>query len=369
MSTKKCEITILMLEKYGGFLNAIPKGVNVKYLEGYSSIKALLNEPPKTLVLSLMKEQKVFKGLYLLLLFMISKYLKQKTIIFNHLMKNIPDLKNEYDIAVAYAGPMDFISYFVAKKIKAKKKIQWIHFDITKIGFNKQFATKIYKQFDNIYVVSKEAKKKLLREVPTIKDKTDVFLNMVSLKEIHHQSQNGEGFNDGFTGLRILTVGRLTDEKGQDIAIKVLARLMKDGYKTKWYCLGEGSSRTYYESLIAEHNLKDHFILLGSNPNPYPFINQCDIYVQPSRYEGYSISLIEARTLKKPIITTNVNGSNEQIIHGETGIVVNIDEDELYHAVAKLLSSHKFRNQLSANLAIENSSPKVETEKLKMIFN
>ncbi|WP_319417987.1 glycosyltransferase [Virgibacillus necropolis] len=259
---------------------------------------------------------------------------------------------------------MDFISYFVIHKIKAKKKIQWIHFDITKIGFDVNFATKLYKKFDKIFVVSNEAKNKLIELVPTIKKKSEVFLNLVSPKVIQDQSKEGKGFIDNFEGVRILTVGRLTTEKGQDLAIRVLARLVKEGYKVKWYCLGEGSSRSKYEKLINEYNLQDKFILLGSDPNPYPYMDQCDIYVQPSRYEGYCITTLEARSLKKPIVATNVNGANEQIRNEETGLIVNIDESELYEGVKKLIKNKKLCNIFTNNLDKERINSTIELEKL-----
>lgn len=369
MSMEEFDITILMLEKYGGFLDSIPKGVHLKYVEGYDKIKGLLNKPPKEIVLTLIKERKVFKGLHLLYLYCISKVLNNRSMLFEKIINNIPDLHSEYDVAVAYAGPMDFISYFVLKKIKAQKKVQWIHFDITKIGFNKYFSSKIYHKFDQIFIVSSEAKNKLINAIPTIKEKTEVFCNMVSTTTMFNKSKEGLGFNDNFNGEKILTVGRLTSEKGQDIAIRVLARLVQDGHNVRWYCLGEGKSRGEYEKLIERYNLQNHFILLGSDSNPYPYIDQCDIYVQPSRYEGYCISLIEARTFKKPIVTTNVNGANEQINHGTTGLIVNIDENEIYDAVAKLLNNYKLRNELSANLSKESFESKIETEKLKVIFN
>ena len=78
---------------------------------------------------------------------------------------------------------MDFISFFVVNKIKAKKKIQWIHFDVTKIGFNQKFAKNIHK-FDKIFVVSKEGKNKLINILPSLKEKTEEFYNIVSPRNI-----------------------------------------------------------------------------------------------------------------------------------------------------------------------------------------
>ncbi|MDQ0217480.1 glycosyltransferase involved in cell wall biosynthesis [Peribacillus cavernae] len=285
MHKDEYDITILMLEKYGGFLDSIPSGVHVEYLEGYEKIKGILNKPPKQTALNFLRNGKITKGLNIIFFHVLSKLFNDKTIFFKYLMRHVPDIKNEYDIAVAYAGPMDFISYFVAKKIKAKKKIQWIHFDITKIGFDQNFASKVYRKFDKIFIVSEEARKKLVKAVPIIKEKLEVFYNIVSPEIILSQSGQGKGFSDDFDGIRILTVGRLTTEKGIDLAIHALALLIKDGYKVKWYCLGEGSSRRKYETLIKENNLQDKFILLGSDPNPYPYMDQCDIYVQPSRHE------------------------------------------------------------------------------------
>ncbi|KIL49365.1 glycosyltransferase [Jeotgalibacillus soli] len=362
----KYEITILMLEKYGGFLNSIPEEVHLEYVEGYKQIKELLNKPPKAMALKLLRKGNILKSLTLSIVHLTSKLTKNRAIFYNYLLRNIPDFKNEYDVAVAYAGPMDFISYFVIHKIKAKKKIQWIHFDVTKIGFDKGFAAKLYDRFDNIYVVSEEAKKKLISQVPTIKEKTDVLLNIVSPNEIHSKSQKGKGFIDQFNGLRILTVGRLAAEKGQDLAIQVLNRLIKKGHKVKWYCLGEGSYRKEYENLIAAHNLEKEFILLGSDPNPYTYMDQCDIYVQPSRYEGYCITLLEAKFLKKPIVTTDVNGAREQILDGENGLIVDINENEIFNGVDKLIIDNNLRVKFKQNLS---KQPYISTREINKFLD
>ncbi len=353
MPKDQYDITILMLEKYGGFLESIPAHVHKEYLNGYQDMKKIINKPPKKVIRSFLKKGRLIKVLRLLIIFLLSKVTKNNSLLFKYVLKGHPRLTIEYDIAIAYAGPMDFISYFVIHKIISKKKIQWIHFDVTKIGFHKNFATKIYEKFDQLFVVSKEAKEKLLDLVPTVKEKSNVFLNLVSPSLIHGVSKVGKGFADDFSGLRILTVGRLSNEKGQDLAIRACARLINDGYHIRWYCLGEGNARSRYEQLIKENSLQEKFILLGSDPNPYPYIDQCDIYVQPSRYEGYCITLAEARALKKPIVTTNFTGAKEQIKDGKTGIIADVNEEEIYRAVKKLISNPKKRQELSMNLLKE----------------
>lgn len=364
MPKEEYDITILMLEEYGGFLSQIPKDVNVIYVEGYKGMKSILNNPLLLTALSLLKERKIIKAFNICITHLLTKIANNRSLLFKYLLKNNLKLKNEYDIAVAYAGPMDFISYFVVNKIKAEKKIQWIHFDVTRIGFNVKFYKKIYRKFDQIFVVSNEARVKLLNKLPSISGKTEVFKNRVSVRNTQELAKEGKGFNDLFDGIRIVTVGRLTNEKGQDLAIKALARLINDGYKVRWYCIGEGNSRKTYEELIEKNNLNNHFVLLGSNPNPYAFIANCDIYVQPSRYEGYCITTLEAKCLNKPIITTDVNGAREQIVHGETGLIVNIDEIDLFNAIKKLINNEELRLRISKTLQINNDHHDIEMKKL-----
>jgi glycosyltransferase involved in cell wall biosynthesis len=362
------EITIFMLEEYGGFLNSIPDHVHIKYYNCYKDIKYILDQPPRTTVVNFLKAGKLIKALKITLIYFLSKILKERSIFFKYLLKGYQENETEYDLAVAYAGPMDFISYFVINKIKAKKKVQWIHFDVNKIGFNKRFASKVYKKFDKIFIVSKEAKSKLISLVPQLSEKSEVFFNIVSPEIIRKQAKENSGFKDEFNGLRILTVGRLSTEKGQDIAINVLAKLKQDGYKVRWYCVGEGNSRKNYEKLIVDNNLEDSFILLGADTNPYPYLEQCDLYVQPSRYEGYCITLIEAKQFYKPIVTTNVNGATEQIKNGKTGLIVNIDYIEIYTAVKNLIDSRNLRFQFSSNLSNEDYDNSFEMNKLFNVF-
>ena len=145
MDRRKYDITLFMLEEHGGFLNQIPDGIKVMYLKEYKTLKKFINNPPQLVAKELIKNRKVISGLSILFIYTISKLIKDISIYYKYILRNVDILNEEYDIAIAYAGPMDFISYFVINKIKSKKRVQWIHFDITKIGFNVYFAKKIYK--------------------------------------------------------------------------------------------------------------------------------------------------------------------------------------------------------------------------------
>lgn len=363
MSPDEYDVTILMLEKKGGFLDSIPEGISIEYVNSKEKIKDLINNPPHLSSLKYFMNGKFISAFCILFLHLISKLIKDRSLYYKYLLRNYRKSNKNYDVAVAFAGPMELITYFILNKVKAKKRFQWIHFDVTKIGFNENFSSKLYNEFDKVFVVSEDARNKLLNIIPTIKDKTEVIRNIVSPSVIRYKTMENKGFSDNFRGIRILTIGRLTPEKGQDLAINALAKLINEGFNVKWYCIGEGTSRDKYEHLIKYYNLNDNFILLGAKSNPYPYLNQCDIYVQPSRYEGYCITLIEARCLKKPIITTDVNGSREQINNGETGLIVPIDEFEIYNAVKKLILDTSITNTFISNLDKENLDSNIELTK------
>lgn len=365
----KYDITLLMLEEYGGFLNEIPSFVKVKYVDEYKSIKPFVNEPPKILIKRLIKNKAYLTGLSTLLNYSISKITKNISYYYIYILKNVKKIDEEYDLAVAYAGPMDFITYFVLNKIKAKKKIQWIHFDITKIGFNRKFAERNYKKFDKIFVVSEEGKEKLIDLIPALNNKVEAFFNIISCNLIENMSKNEKSFDDLFNGVRILTVGRLSKEKGQELTINVLARLKNEGYKVRWYCIGDGPEKDNYRNRIKGLDIENDYILLGSKLNPYPFMKDCDIYVQPSKHEGYCITLGEARCFDNPIVTTNFTGANEQIKNEITGLVCDISEQGIYQAIKRLLDNKELYKDIRINLSNEIVDSTNEISKLEKLVN
>lgn len=370
MDSSKYDITLLMLEEFGGFLNEIPSYVKVKYVDGFKETKPFTKEPPQLLAKELIKSKKYFKCINTLLAYGISKITNNISYYYKYVLRNIKKLDEEYDLAVAYAGPMDLITYFVLNKIKAKKKAQWIHFDITKIGFNKKFAEKNYKRFDKVFVVSEEGKNKLISLIPSLKDKAEVFFNVISCKLIKDMSKKEKSFDDNFDGKRILTVGRLSDEKGQDLTIPVLARLKDEGYKVKWYCIGDGPEKSNYIKNIKDLNIINDYILLGSKLNPYPFMKDCDLYMQPSKHEGYCITLGEARCFDNPIVTTNFTGANEQINNETTGLVCDISEDGIYNSIKRLLDDEELYIAIKNNLSNEVVDSTGEIAKLdKLIYS
>lgn len=347
----KYEVTLLLLEKKGRFLKYIPDWVKVEEASWFRDVKPVILEPPQQTVKELINNKRFLKLFYFVWAYYISKYFNYRYAYYKTVLNDIPQLLGSYDTAISYQGPTDIIDFFIANKVVAKRRISWVHFDVSKHKVNKRLYKKLYKNFNEIFVVSKEAKEKLEMIIPETKKKTKVFHNVIQKDLIWELAQTPIEFDQNYTGFKILTVGRLSKEKGQDLAIEVLTRLRNEGYDVRWYCIGEGNARSEYERMICDNGLEEDFLLFGAKTNPYPYMLQSDIYVQPSRHEGYCITLAEAKCLQKPIVTTNFTGAYEQIKDGYNGLVVERNVELLYKKIKFLLDDQSFREKLVSNLS------------------
>ena len=360
----KYEITILTLDKKGGFLEYIPNNVKLIEAEWFKYIKQIIMDSPKNIIKMYIKNYEFLKIPSFIYSYFKSKKTNDRYIYYKHVLKSIPECKEKYDVAIAYAGPTEIIDAYISRKVKAEKKIAWVHFDISKHKINKKLYNNLYERFNKIFAVSNECKKKLDEIIPAVRNKSEVLFNIVSEDLINEMSESNIDFDDNYKGIKIITVGRLSKEKGQDLAIKALAKLKKDRYDVKWYCIGEGNSRQEFEQLIKEYNLENDFLLLGATSNPYPYIKNADIYVQTSRHEGYCLTLAEAKALNKPIVTTNFIGAYEQIKDNENGIIVNCNENDLADAIKKLIGKKEICSRFSYKLREEKTDTTSEISKL-----
>jgi glycosyltransferase involved in cell wall biosynthesis len=349
---EKYTITIVLLEKKGDFLESLPDWVRVDEAKWFKEIKPIIMQPPQTTVLTYLKDRKFSRIIPFIYSYVMSeKILKSRYFYYKSIFESIPECDGEFDIAISYQGPTDIIDFYIANKVNAKKKISWVHFDVSKHFINEKLYKKLYEKFNKIYVVSNNAKKVLLKKIPNVSEKVEIFENIVSPQLIDEMSKRKVNFDEKYRGTKIITVGRLSKEKGQDLAIEVLSMLRQEGYDVRWYCIGDGGELEEYRKIIEEKGLTDDFILLGAKTNPYPFMAKCDIYVQPSRHEGYCLSLAEAICLKKPIVTTDFIGAYDQIINNTTGLIVSSDVKDIFKAVKKLIENPILCQELIGNIA------------------
>lgn len=337
----KYDIHVGLLSCKGGFLNDLPDYIHIHHIDCYDAHKDIIHNPPLGVIKRMLHRGDYINGILNFFIYLHFKLTDSRILLYKYMLKNESVFHVQFDLAVAYAGPSQAIDYYVSKKVVAKKKCGWIHFDITKFGIDKGMTKALYKSYDKIFLVSQTAKKKFDRVFPKLSHKTDVFYNIVSPKHVSESAAKAPTFNDVFSGKRILTVGRITPEKGQDIAIKALNILRKHGKNVKWYFVGDGNFRPHCESLANEYNLQNYVVFTGTEKNPYGYMRDCDIYVQPSRHEGYCITLAEARVFQSPIVATDFVGAKEQLSTRKNGIITGFDEAQLAEGIAKALEMDK----------------------------
>jgi len=375
----KYDVTLLLMDDQKDYLHLVPSWVKIRratipfeefLLLSKGSIFSVIQALKHGNILRLIKI--VYKGW---VTFRCKRGWTQSAAYFSLIADKIPSLDETYDVAIDFHGPSAFTTFYIAEKISAKKKVAWIH-GWMHTNFEKEYeysdprlCRNYYEKYDYIFGVSQKCVDEFISLLPECKDKTHLFYNIVSGDLIKHMANQGCGFIDKFDGVRILTIGRIETEKGYDIAVPVLAKLKKSGYKIKWYVIGEGTEHNNLIKLINKYNLVNDFILLGIKENPYPYIMECDIYVQPSRFEGYSTTTNEARILSKPVVTTDVSGAREQFIDGETGLIVEFGEERIYNAIKCLLDDNELRQQFSNNLSKKRVDTTKEIQKLYDIID
>ena len=275
-------------------------------------------------------------------------------------LNKIVPIKKEYDLAIDYLGYGHLTSAFVADKVIAKKKAMWIHDE--KIDWLYR-VNKWLVQYDRFFCVSKAVKNNVSINQKEICDKLDVFYNLIDFKKIRSKSNEKMSINYK-DHLNIVTVGRLEKQKGYDIAIEVAKILNSKNIDFCWYVLGEGSLKEEIEELTHENNLSDKFKLLGNVSNPFPYIKNADLYIQPSRHEGYGLAIAEARVLGTIPIATNLECVKEQITDGINGFLCNLDAEEFANVIIDIINDKELVKKIKQNLEKENFDYTYEFEKI-----
>lgn len=269
--------------------------------------------------------------------------------------------KNNYDIAIAYSQGIP--TFYIIDKINANKKIAWINVSYNLKGKNKQYQEPYYKKLDNIVTVSSSVYNIFKQVYPQFSNKLKLIwdindanlINLLSNKTIPSVFKSS---------INILTIARLNKEqKGYDITLEACKILKERNINFKWYAIGKGEYREEMEQYIKNNNLKDTFIFLGTMPNPYPYLKSCTLYVQTSRYEGYGLSIAEARILNRPVVTTEFDAVYNQMVPGKNGLVVKQDPVAVADAIENLLRDKDLYDSIVAYQQQEKKGNQEEIEK------
>ena len=278
----------------------------------------------------------------------------------------------EYDLAISYLNPHNY----VLDKVKAKKKICWIHTDYSHIDINVKQELPIWSAYDHIMSISPDATKTFLQVFPKLQDKIVEMENilspafvqqraeMISQEDVEREIPHEQNV------IRLLSVGRFCEAKNYDNVPDICKRInsqfsiLNSQLRVKWFLIGYGGDEELIRQKIEEAGMQGHVIIIGKRSNPYPYMKACDIYVQPSRYEGKSVTVREAQMLYKPVAVTNYPTATSQIKNGVDGVIIPLDNEGCANELSTFILNTKLQGKLMSYLANHDYGNMKEIQKL-----
>lgn len=362
------DVDLFVYQHTGEFMSLIPAKINLlPEIKKYSTIERPIVEVLKEGYLDI-----VIARLF-------AKYKSQRYISKNKLIDRsssfqfianattplLPSLNKfgEYDLAISFVTPHNIIR----DKILAKKKIAWIHTDYSNVQVNKKLELPVWDSYDNIVSISESVSKTFLKVFPSLKNKIVLIENILVSSFVTEQAKfetveselpNEEGV------VKLCSVGRFTSAKNFDNIPSICKKIIKAGLNIKWYIIGYGGDLNLIKKNIMKEKMQKNVILLGKKSNPYPYINACDIYVQPSRYEGKAVTVREAQILFKPVVITNFPTAQCQLTDGVDGVIVPLDNDSVARELKNFIKNKELQKQIVNNLHNFDFSNKSEVEKI-----
>jgi glycosyltransferase involved in cell wall biosynthesis len=362
------EVDLMLYSHTGDFLPLLPK--HPRLLEELKSYKTFRLSIGQTI-----KSGKITIGIARLL----AKYravslnkqsehgYKQMQYMWKYSLPFLPRLQKRFDIAISYLWP----HYFVAYKVKAHMKIAWVHTDFSTVETDVKLDVEMWNEFDYIVAVSEECRNAFIRKYRVLEQKVIVVENITSpqfVKAMAEEKVDNPMSRDN--RFKLLSVARLSHAKGIDNAVRALKILKERGYHDlAWYVVGYGGDETMIKNLIKEYKLENDFILLGKQMNPYPYMKEADLYVQPSRYEGKAVTVVEAQILAKPVIITNYPTAKSQVTDGVDGYITDLSVEGIVGGLERLYADHELRKKLSVNCENKNYGNGYELEKLYKLIS
>lgn len=351
LDPKEYEVFLYVIMGQGEMVHELPE--HVKLLNRHYSDTSVLSREGKGHMTGQVLKSMVRRGTVIRLLPYLVKNLsamtkKRQLMVDKLLWRVLSDggqrLKEHYDLAVAYLEGGS--TYYVADHVDADKKAAFLHVDYSRAGYTRALDKDCYLGYDKVFTVSDEVKDSFLKVYPECQQKTEVFHNLLDQEKIRRKAKEPGGFADDYQGVRLLSVGRLTDQKAYPVSIEAMKLLKEKGVQARWYVLGEGNQRGLLEEKIRALGLEEDFLLLGAKENPYPYMAQADIYVHASRYEGKSIAIQEAQTLGCAMVVSDCSGNREQVVNGVDGILCRLEPEAVCDSILELLREEEKRRRL-----------------------
>ena len=271
------------------------------------------------------------------------EYISQIT--YPRIMRYFKKQEIDYNLAISFSWP----AYYVLYNVKADKKVGWVHTDYTKIYPNRKKDFNMWELLDYVICVSEECKQTFLSIYPSLKDKVRVIENILNTSMVISKSRQQEvAFNTD--KINIVSVGRYCYAKNFDNIPEICKYILEDGVDIKWYIIGYGADKELIKQRIKEFGMEEHVILLGKKENPFPYVKACDVYIQPSRFEGKAVAVREAQILGKPVIITNFQNAKSQLEHGVDGWIVPLENKSCAKGIVDFLNNQELIQCLKENI-------------------
>lgn len=278
--------------------------------------------------------------------------------------KCLPKINDKvYDLAISFLTP----HFIVSQKVKAHRTIAWIHTDYSFFEIDTEVETAMWNDYDYIASISDECSTAFKMTFPKLENKIVLIENILSEDFVNTGAKIKDvivelSVKDGVTSL--CSVGRFSHPKNFDNVPKITRLLKESGCQVKWFLIGYGGDEQLVRNKIKENGVEEDVIILGKKDNPYPYMAACNIYAQPSRYEGKAVAVREAQILGKPVVITAFPTSKSQLQDGVDGIIVGMDSQACAEGIKNLINDKNLQEKLILNCQNRNYGNKSEIDKL-----
>ncbi|MCR8893811.1 glycosyltransferase [Bacteroides sp. ET336] len=266
-----------------------------------------------------------------------------------------------YDLAISFLTPHNI----VLEKVQSRTKIAWIHTDYSKIDVNASLELPVWNGYDYIASISPDVSRTFLSVFPSLKGKIVEIANILSSAFVRNRASEKTDLSVfKKENINLLSVGRFCYPKNFDNVPDILCRIRKQGVNAYWYLIGYGGDEALIRQRIQEAGMEKYVVILGKKENPYPYIKSCDFYIQPSRYEGNSVTVREAQMLCKPVVVANYPTAASQIQNGKDGIIVPLENAACAEGIVQLIRNPELQNRLIQFLNEHDYGNEREIEKI-----
>lgn len=272
----------------------------------------------------------------------------------------LPKLEGDYDLAISFLGIPDVL----LNRVSARKKAAWNHTDYTRLRPFKAYDRALYSQLDWIVSVSENCTAQFLSVYPEFQEKAITIENILSSRLLTDSLGNEIPEWPGASSWKLLSIGRFSEAKNFDNVPAICRMIREQGPDANWYLIGYGGDEPLIRQKIREYRMDGHVFLLGKKNNPYPYIKACDVYVQPSRYEGKSVAVREAQILGKPVVITAYETSGSQLEDGFDGLIVPMDNRGCAEGIVRLLRDPQKMREVAEHTGARDYTNAEEIEKL-----